>query len=162
MVSPTSLYVFAAVLVCLAAVMAWLRRAKARDVLGDGLAALAGTSLILGASVVLFALSQPLTASELWRDAGSVTLLASGLGPTLALRYRGRRSIPRALFTSTLALAFVALWLTLNFRGPRGGWTWIDLALVWPAAATALASAACFGWWSKHQAVTAEVVDEDG
>jgi len=87
-----------------------------------------------------------------------VALLASPLGATLALRYRSRRSIPRALFASTITLAAVVLWLTLNLRGPRGGWTLIDIVLVLPAAAIAVASAACLGWWSKRAAVEGAAV----
>ena len=153
MVSPLSLYVLAAVLLFLAAVVARLGRTRPRDALADGRAALVGTSLVLVASTALFAASQPLAASGLWGDGGSVALLASPLGATLALRYRGRRSIPRALFCSAVALAGVVLWLTLNLHGPRGGWTVADVAVVLPAAAIALASAACLGWWSKRAAV---------
>ena len=153
MVSPPSLYAFAAALLLLAAVVARLGRRTLRDALADGRAALLGTSLVLTASVVLFAVSRPLTASELWHDAGSLALLASPLGATLALRYRGRRSIPRALVASMIALAGVVLWLTLNLRGPRGGWTLIDVAFVLPAAAIAVASGACLGWWSKRAEV---------
>ena len=154
MVSPLSLYALAAALVILAAFVGRLGRRKPRDALADGRAALVATSLIFTAAVVLFALSRPLTVSELWRDAGSLVLLASPVGATLALRYRGRRSIPRALFASMIALAGVVLWLTLNLRGPRGGWTLIDVALVLPPAALAVASAACLGWWSKRVVVS--------
>jgi len=158
MVSPLSLYIFAAALLSLAAVVGRLRRTKLRDALADGRAALVGTLLVLAASIVLFAVSRPLAASELWRDAGLVALLTSPLGATLALRYRGHRSIPRALIASTIALAAVVLWLTLNLRGPRGGWTLIDIVLVLPAAAIAVASAACLGWWSKRAAVEGAAV----
>ena len=153
MVSPLSLYALAAALVILAAFVGRLGRRKPRDALADGRAALVATSLIFTAAVVLFALSRPLTVSELWRDAGSLVLLASPVGATLALRYRGRRSIPRALVASMIALAGVVLWLTLNLRGPRGGWTLIDVAFVLPAAAIAVASGACLGWWSKRAEV---------
>ncbi len=153
MVSPLSLYLFAGVLLFLAAVVARLRRTHTREALADVRAALVGTSLLLAASVVLFANTRPLGASELWREAGSAALLASPLGATLALRCRGRRSIPRALACSAIALAGVVLWLTLNLRGPRGGWSLIDVAVVVPAAAIAVASAACLGWWSKRAAV---------
>ncbi len=158
MVSPLSLYAFAAVLLFLAAVVSRLGRRKLRDALADGRAALVGTSLILSASVALFAVSRPLAVSELWRDAGSLALLASPLGATLALRHRDRRSIWRALFASMIALAGVVLWLTLNLRGPRGGWALIDVVLVLPAAAIAVASAACLGWWSERVAVEGTTV----
>ncbi len=153
MVSPLSLYVFAAVLLLLAGLVGRLRRTRLRDALADGRTALLGTSLGLVTAIVLFAISRPLATSELWGDAGSVALLASPLGGAMALRSRGRRSIPRALLASSIALAGVMLWLTLNLRGPRGGWTLVDVALVLPAAAVALASAACLGWWSKRGAV---------
>lgn len=61
--------------------------------------------------------------------------------------------MPRALLAATLALAGVVLWLTLNLRGPRGGWTLVEIVLVLLAAAIAVASAACLGWWSKRRAV---------
>ncbi len=153
MVSLLSLYLLAAVFLVLAAAVGRLRRIELRDALADGRAALVGTSLVLAASVGLFAVAQPFAASELWRDAGSGALLASPLGATLALRCVGRRSMPRALVASAAALAGVVLWLTLNLRGPRGGWTLTDLALALPAAVMAVASAACLGWWSKRAAV---------
>ena len=158
MVSPLSLYAFAATLLLLAAVVARLGRTGLRDALADGRAALVGTSLVLTASVILFAVSRPLAVSDLWRDAGSLALLVTPLGATLALGYRGRRSIPRALFGSMIALVGVVLWLTLNLRGPRGGWTLIGVAFVLPAAAIAVASAGCLGWWSKRAAVEGTAV----
>jgi hypothetical protein len=151
MVSLLSLYLLAATLLFLTSVVGWLRRTKPRDALADGCAALVGTLLVLAASVVLFAVSQSFAASELWRKAGSLALLVSPLGATLALRFRGRRSLPRALFASAIALVGAVLWLTLNLRGPRGGWTLIDVALVLPAVAIAVASGACLGWWSKRK-----------
>ena len=123
MVSLLSLYLFAAALLFLAAVVGRLGRIAPRDALADGRAALVGASPVLTTSVVLFAFSLPHAAPEIWRHIGSVALWTSPLGATLALRIRGRRSIPRALFASTIAVAGVALWLTLNLRGPRGGWT---------------------------------------
>ncbi len=153
MVSPLSLYVFAVVLLFLAAVVGRLRRTRPRDAVVEGGAALVGTSLALAASVALFAPARPSAAPELWREAGALALLASPLCSTLALRYRGRRSIPRALLASTMALAGLVLWLTLNLRGPRGGWTLADVGIVLPAASIALASAACAGWWTKRPMV---------
>ena len=161
MVSPLSLYVLAATLLFLAAVVAWLRRTSTSDALVDARAALIGTSVFLVLSVMLFAASQPFSAPMVWRKAGSLALLVSPLGTTLALRFRRKRSIPRALLGSATALAGVILWLTLNLRGPRGGWTLLDVALVLPAVAVALAAAGCLGWWTKHgtaeDAGTAEV-----
>lgn len=146
-----SLYVFAAILTLLAVFVVRLGRTKRRDALADGGVALIGTSLFLVASVAFFAAWQPFAASAFWRDAGSAALIASPLGATLALRYRSRRSILRALSASTLSLGYIMLWLTLNLRGPRGGWTLIEVAQVLPAAATAVAAAACLGWWSKPE-----------
>lgn len=155
MVSLLSLYLLAATLLFLTSLVGWLRRTKPRDALADGCAALVGTLLVLAASVVLFAVSQSLAASEPWHKAGSLALLVSPLGATLALRFRGRRSLPRALFASAIALVGAVLWLTLNLRGPRGGWTLIDVALVLPAVAIAVASGACLGWWSKRKTAPA-------
>ena len=154
MVSPVSLCVFAATLLCLAIAVAWLRRTKVRTALAEGGASLGGASLLLTASAALFALARPLEASELSQDAALLALMASPLGATLGLRWRGRRSIPRALLASAVALAGVVLWLTLFLRGPRGGWTFRDAALVVTAAAIAVASAACLGWWSKRLAIS--------
>ncbi len=154
MVSPVSLCVFAAALLCLAIAVAWLRRTKVRTALAEGGASLGGASLLLTASAALFALARPLEASELSQDAALLALMASPLGATLGLRWRGRRSIPRALLASAVALAGVVLWLTLFLRGPRGGWTFRDAALVVTAAAIAVASAACLGWWSKRLAIS--------
>ena len=152
MVSSASLYLVGAVFLALAAAVARVRRRGLREALADGGAAAVGTSLLLAASIGLFAVSQAFTSSEAWRVAGSLALLASPLGATLALRRRGRRSIPRALLASAAALAAVIVWLTLNLRGPRGGWTLMDLAQVLPAVVIAVASAACLGWWSKRAA----------
>jgi hypothetical protein len=108
--------------------------------------------MFLATSVSLFAASLRFAGSESWRGTGLVALLASPLGATLALRYRGRRSTLRAVLGATIALAGAVLWLTLNLRGPRGGWTLGDLAIVLPPVAIAVASAACLGWWSKRAA----------
>ena len=162
MVSPLSLYAFAAALLFLAGVVGRLRRKKLSDALADGRAALVGTLLVLAVSIVMFTVSRSLAASEFWREAGLVALLASPVGATVALRYRGRRSLPRALITSTIALAAVVLWLTLDLRGPRGGWTLIDIALVLPGASIAVASAACLGWWSKRTAAEGVAVAAAG
>lgn len=162
MVSPLSLYVFAAVLLILAGLVGRLRRIGARDALADGRAALVGTLSVLVAAVVLFAVSRSVAASELWGGAGAVALVASPIGGALALRARGRRSIPRALFAASVALAGVTLWLTLNLRGPGGGWTLIAVVVVLPAAAVALASAACLGWWTKRATVARATCVADG
>lgn len=152
MVTPLSLLVFASVVLVLALMVGWRRRSRWLDALGDGLAALTGASVLLVAAVVLFAASNRLSLSQPWLDAGAVALLASPLGATLALRVRGRRSIPRALLASIVAVTGVVLWLTLNLRGPNGGWTLADVLVVLPAAVLAVASAACLGWWSKRKA----------
>ena len=126
MVSLLSLYLLAATLLFLASVVAWLRRTKLRDALADGCAASGGALLVLAASVALFAVSQSFAASELWRKVGSLTLLVSPLGATLALRLRGRRSLLRGFplfrrgvlpeLERRLALLFreilPALWIT--------------------------------------------------
>jgi len=150
MVSPLSLWVFAAVSLLLAVAVGRLSRIDPRDALADACASLAGTSLFLGVSVVLLAASQRFSALEFWRDAGSIALLACPLGACIGLRYRGRRSLPRALLGSAIAVAGVVLWLTLNLRGARGGWAAAEIAVVLPAAAVAVASAACVGWWSRR------------
>ncbi len=156
MVSPLSLFVLAGVTLLLAGAVGWLRRVGSREAVADGRAALIGTLAALAAAVALFGLSRA-AGSELWRAAGSAALLASPLAAVLALRSRGRRSIPRALLAAAVALAAVVLWLTLNFRGPGGGWTPAEILRVLPPAAVALASAACLGWWTKRRRV--EVAD---
>jgi hypothetical protein len=153
MVSPLSLLGFAAALLLLASVVGRLRGERAGDSLADGCAATIGALAMLAAAVTLFGLVRPLVLAGLRFEPGSIALLASPIGATLALRRRGRRSIPRALLTSTGALAGVVLWLTLNLRGPRGDWALGQVALVLPAAAIAVASGACIGWWSKRGAV---------
>ena len=147
----------------LAIVVARFGRTQTQDALADGCASLIGAVLVLAASVTLFVFSgwQSLAASTFWHSAGSAALLASAPASTLALRFRGRRSIPRALTGSILALAGIVMWLTLNLRGPRGGWSIGEVALVLPAAAIALASAACLGWWSKSAIVGNAVISED-
>ncbi len=155
MVSPLSLYLFVATLLLLAAGVGRLRRTPLREALDDGCAALVGALVPIAAAIGLFASGQPLDASELWHRAGSQALLASPLGATLALRCRGRGSVPRALLAAALAQAGVVLWLTLNLRGPRGGWSFPDVVLVASAAGIAVASAACLGWWSKRRALGA-------
>ena len=154
MVSSVSLCAFAATLLFLAVLVAWFRRITPLAALAEGGAALAGAALFLAASAALYVAAQPLNASGLWQDAASLALVASPLGATLGLRCRGRRSMPRALFASTLALAGIVLWLILNLRGPRGGWSWTHGALVLGLAAIALASAASLGWWSKRTAMS--------
>lgn len=145
----------------LAVVVARFGRTQTQDALADGCASLISATLVLVASVALFAIYQSLAASSFWRNAGLATLLASAPASTLALRYRGRRSIPRALTGSILALAGIVVWLTLNLRGPRGDWTIGEVALVLPAAAIALASAACVGWWSKSATVGNAIISKD-
>lgn len=152
MVTPLSLFALAAVLLVLAVLVGWLRRSRWLDAFKDGLAALTGAAVLFVSAVVLFAASNRLRLSQPWLDSGAIALLASPLGATLALRLRGRRSIPRALLVSIIAVAGVVLWLSLNLRGPNGGWTFTDILLVLPAAVVAVASAACLGWWSKGKA----------
>ena len=83
MVSPLSLCALAATLLFLAVVVAWIRRTNLRTALTEGSASLGGTSLLLTVSAVLFAMSQPREASELWQKAASLALVASPLGATL-------------------------------------------------------------------------------
>ena len=134
MVTPLSLFLFATATLLLAIVVGWLRQSNLRDLLGDGLAALTGVAVVLVSSVILFAISDRLRLSQPWFDAGAVTLLASPLGATVALRFRGRRSMPRALVASIVAIVGVVLWLTLNLRGPNGGWILAEVLIVLPAA----------------------------
>ena len=76
-------------------------------------------------------------------------MMAAPVASTLALRLRGRRSMPRALIASTVAVAVVIGWLTLHMKGIRGGWTATEIVVTTVTASAAVASAACLGWWSK-------------
>ena len=150
MVSLTSLAVMAIVAVVLAAVVARLRGPAGKPALADALAALAATLGSLLAADLLFLFSGSPDVASWWRDAASVALLAGPLAATAALRFRGRRSIPRALLASAVAVAGVVVWLTLHLRGPRGGWATGEVVLATLAAAITVAAAACAGWWSKR------------
>ena len=152
MVSPASLVVLASVLVGLAAWVAYLRGVGARTAMGDAAAALTAVVATLGVACVLYALSYPLEAARGWHVAGSLVLLVSFLPPAVVLRSRARRSIPRALIASIVALFGVVSWLTLHLKGVRGGWSASEVALTVGAASTAIAAAACLGWWSKPAA----------
>ena len=152
MVSSTSLIVLAVLFVGLAACVAYLRGVGARPAMGDAGAALAAVVATLGTASVLFALSSPLEAARGWRVAASVLMLASILPPVVLLRRRGRRSIPRALIASAIALVCVVAWLTLHLKGVRGGWSAPQIALTVGAASCAIAGACCLGWWSKPAA----------
>ena len=150
MTTLSSLIVIAAVAVALAGVVAWLRGLAPRDAGADTLSAVLAALGALVIAVLLFALSRPLEAPLLLRNAASLALMASPLAATLALRLRGRRSVPRALFVSALALSALLLWLTLRLKGVRGGWTAAEVVIAVLVAAIAVAFAACLGWWSKR------------
>jgi hypothetical protein len=158
MVTPLSLYAVALVLLLLASIARWLGRTTGTEALADLWAASAGALVPLLAAVVLFACLEGVPAPDRWEQVAAGALLASPLGATLALRRRGHRSLPRALAGSCLAVVVVVLWLTLNLRGPRGGWTLVDIALVLPAATLAVALGACTGWWSKRVALGVSAV----
>ncbi len=143
MVTLTSLGVLAVVAAVLAAGVARLRGLTSTRAWADARAAVAATLVLLVSAELLLALSAG-------TDAASLALLATPLAATAALRFRGRRSIPRALIGSAVALAAVVVWLTLHLRGPRGGWTVVDAALATVAAAVTIAAAACAGWWTKR------------
>jgi hypothetical protein len=142
MVSTLSLVVLAAVIAAGSAVVAWRRGLTGAAAAKDAAAALLATLVATIAAGVLYAASA--------RHPASLVLLASPLVATLALQLRGGRSLPRALFSSALGLTAVVAWLTLHLRGPRGGWTIFDTVVTVGAAAVAVASAACLGWWSKR------------
>ncbi len=149
-VSLFSLLLVAAVVGLLAAIVAWLRVRGARVAGADALAAGLGALAALIAACVFYGISYPPEASPAWRQAGSLALLASPLTATLALRLRGRRSMPRALTLSGAVLVVVVLWLTVHLKGVRGGWTAFEIASTTATAAAAIAAAACLGWWSKR------------
>jgi len=134
----------------LAALAACLRRVGWRVAWRDGAAALVATLGTLILAVLLWVLAYPPDASPWWRSLGSVALLASPWIATLALRSRSRRSIPRALLVSGVALFVVVLWLTLHLRGLRGGWSGSEVVAATLLATIAVALAACSGWWSKR------------
>jgi hypothetical protein len=142
MVSTLSLIVLAVLLAVSAALVAWSRGLTAAAAAKDATAALLATQAAMIAACGLYAASAP--------HPGSLALLASPLAATLALRLRGRRSIPRALFVSATAVIAVVVWLTLHLRGARGNWTIPEVAVTTVAAAVAVGSAACLGWWSKR------------
>lgn len=144
-----SLVGIAAAFALLAALVAWRRRLPAKNVVTDGLAALFMALTAMTLADALFVLSYPLDASPLWREAGSWALMIAPVASTVALRLRGRRSIPRALIVSAVALVALIGWLTLHLKGIRGGWTAVEIVLTTLAASAAVASAACLGWWSK-------------
>ena len=142
MVSFASLGGVALVALALAIVVGWRRDLTRKQASGDAAAALLGTLAALTLAVACYGIP--------WRGPGSWALLASPLTATVALRARGRRSAPRALIASGVVLALVILWLTLNLRGPAGGWTPGQVVLTTSTSAVAIASAACLGWWSKR------------
>jgi hypothetical protein len=109
---------------------------------GDATAALLATLGAMLTACALYAASAG--------HAGSLVLMASPLVATMALRLRGRRSIPRSLLASALACIAVVVWLTLHLKGPRGGWTVLEVAATTGSATVAVGSAACLGWWSKR------------
>ncbi len=150
MVSLTSLAVMAVVAAVLAATVARMRALTGRSGLLDLAAALTATLGCLLVADLLFVLRVGIDAASWSRDAAAAALLASPLAAALALRMRGRRSIPRALFASCVALAGVLAWLTLHLRGP-GGWTPGQALLATLAAAVTVSAAACAGWWSKRR-----------
>ncbi len=142
MVSFASLGGVALVALALAIVVGWRRDLTRKQATGDAAAALLGALAALTLAVACYGIP--------WRGPGSWALLASPLTATVALRARGRRSAPRALIASGVVLALVILWLTLNLRGPAGGWTLGQIVLTTSTSAVAIASAAGHGWWSKR------------
>jgi hypothetical protein len=150
MVSLLSLVGVAAVATAVAALAAWRRGLSPRDVGTDLVRAQTTSLATVLLAVALFALSYPPGSAPVWRVAGSVVLLAAPLTVTAALRLRGRRSIPRALVASGVAVLTVVGWLTLHLKGIRGGWTCGEILVATAATTVAVASAACAGWWSKR------------
>ena len=151
MVGLTSLFTIAVSVALLAAAVAWLRREGVGRVLADAGAALGGALSVLVLAVLFFALSYPPNSSTAWSVLGFLALVAGPVACTTALRLRGRRSVPRALIASAIALAALVLWLTVHLRGPRGGWRVSEMLAATVAEAVAMAAAACVGWWSKRQ-----------
>ena len=162
MVSLLSLIGIAAVVMLVAIFVAWRRGLTLKDARADALAALL---MSLGAMIladIFFVLSYPLDSPSLWRELGSVALMASPLACTAALRVRSRRTMPRALIGSGVALVAVVLWLGAHLKGVRGGWTAREVGVTTGAAAATVASAACLGWWSgrgRHRGRSESIVD---
>jgi hypothetical protein len=149
MVTPISLVVVATFVTLMALVVSVLRRLTLAQTIGEWGTALVSALGALAAALLLYASSRPLEASALWRVGGSLALLAAPVAASVSLRLCGRRSIPRALVLSGAMLGLVVLWLTIRLKGARGNWLASEVALVTFAAAVAVASAACIGWWSK-------------
>jgi hypothetical protein len=135
----------------LAFAAAWLHGATRRDMGLDLLLALAASLSSLVVAGFLFNASIPLDSSPRWRVLGSLALLASPLVSSLALRLRGRRSVPRALATSGIAVLLIVVWLTLQLEGRRGDWSANRVVSTALTAALIIASAACLGWWTKRE-----------
>jgi hypothetical protein len=150
MVSLFSLVSIAVAFLVPALLVARLRRLAAKDARADLVTAWLAALATLGLAIALYALSVPLDASPFWREAGSWVLVAAPVASTVSLRLRGRRSMPRALVVSAVALALVIAWLTLRLKGIRGGWTATEIVATVTAASAAVASAACLGWWSRR------------
>lgn len=150
MVSLLSLAGLAAVFAALAALVAWLRGLTRKTATLDAVASLLATLLAMTTASVLYALSYPPGSTASWRHVGSIVLIASPVVATVALRMRCRRSIPRALVASSVALVAVVAWLTIHLKGVRGGWTALEILVAIGAATVAVGSAACLGWWSKR------------
>ncbi len=142
MVSFASLAGVAAVALAMAILVGWRGDLTRKQASGDVAAALLATLTALAAAVACYAMP--------WRGPGSWALLASPLAATIALRARSRRSAPRALVVSGIALALVIVWLMLNLRGAAGGWTFWEVMLTTGTSGVALTSSACLGWWSKR------------
>jgi hypothetical protein len=150
MISLLSLAGMGAVFAALAMLVAWLRGLPRRTAAADAVASLSATLAALIAASVLYALSHPLDSTALWRHLGSGVLIASPVAAISALRLRSRRSIPRALVASGVAIVGVVVWLTLHLKGVRAGWSLLEIAMTVGAATLAVGSAACLGWWSKR------------
>jgi hypothetical protein len=150
MVSPLSLYIFAALLWAAAVAVRWLRERGLRGSMPEARVAVGGAAIILLLAIVLFTVGNRTGASENWVVAARWALLASPLGAALALRRHGRAGAPRTLLGGALGTTGVILWLTLDLRGPRGGWSAAQVVLVALGAALAVGGGACLGRWSKR------------
>jgi hypothetical protein len=133
--------------------LAKARRLSRRGIFRKGTAAVtaAVASTILGISCYAFGAWG--SAGTLARDSGAGCFLAFPIVGAAALQVASRRfgfppgSLVGAFLSGIFAFAVIAVWAILYLKGPRGGWSAVEVILSTASVILTYSSVTCFGWW---------------
>jgi peptidoglycan/LPS O-acetylase OafA/YrhL len=134
--------------------LAKARRLSRHRIFWDGTAAVTAAVASTIPGICCYAFSAG-SASTLARDSGGACFLAFPIVGAAALQVNSRRfgfppgSLVGAFLLGIFALAVIAAWAILYLKGPRGGWSAVEVIVSAASVILTYSAATCFGWWCR-------------